>query len=158
MSLLGCVSQPKEPKVNIEPNITYVSPDRYEKYNCVELLEQTKGVLDKLGYLDTIHETHSNRKSSVSTDVSIILAVSYLWPPALLSLMNGGGSYYYNDSRYPILRGEIIALKTIADKKECDIDSFINSYHKVEEDRKAQRALEIETLRYAPVIEDEIWE
>jgi len=124
--LLGCVSQPKEPEVS------YVAPDKYSKYRCDDILSETKNVLDRLGYLDIIYDRHASN-DAINRGIG---AVIYL-PLALFPNGFAGADHAnYKDPRYPKLRGELVALKTIADQKECDIESFVANYYKIKNKEK----------------------
>ncbi len=105
-TLFGCASHPDK------MGATYVSPIKYEGYNCQQLAAE----IDYVGKKTTELYTRLRRESN--TDSWQIFGGVILWP-ILFTVEGGDGP---EASEYSQLKGEFTALRTASVKKKCGFE------------------------------------
>ena len=124
--LSGCASQPDE------FTAAYISPVKYEKYNCDQLIYEMGYVAEKTSML-------YQRLEKLADDDATQMGVGLiLFWPALFFLEGGDGP---EAVEYTNLKGEYEAIRTAAVQKQCDPERFPKSPEQlIKEAEEAKKA------------------
>jgi len=126
--LAGCATQPEE------LSATYVSPVKYQKYDCQQLEMEMGHISERT---DSLY--HQLKKKADDDAAQMGIGLLIFWP-ALFFLEGGDGP---EATEYANMRGEFEALRSTSVEKKCTFEmpkspeKIIQEYAAAEKQRRA---------------------
>lgn len=108
-TLSACASHPNSLQA------TYVSPTKYEAYDCAQLKDEALGTEERMAVL------YENLRKTANRDNAQAAGAVLLWP-FLFALEGGDG---VEATEYKTLKGNYVALESVSKEKSCGI-AFID--------------------------------